>query len=170
MSHLILQKIVFDRLDVSGVTGSFERLSAGESWGKASGGGKAMKPRRSFVVNNFRLEDVVVDYADQTTARPLKAELKLDHLRASRLAGNRIIADLLFRSNAAGSFQGTAFSIVNQVDSGDFSQTAWLCDNLNVEALASFLAVPSAGSRAVGSTSRSTTRAGPARARPWTGG
>ena len=140
MSALIRQKIVFDRLKVSGVTGSFERKAKGE--GRAAGKGNPMKPRRPFVVNDFSLDDVSVKYADQTLARPLQTELKLDHLRAASISSRTFIADLLYRSNAAGSFEGADFTITSERGTGNSAHNVWRCENLSVQALAALSGGP----------------------------
>jgi len=141
MGDLVRRKIVFDRLVVAGVDGSFEQLAKAGP-GTAGQKQKGLKPKRSFVINNFDLEKVTVNYRNQTLARPLAAELKLDHLRAEAVSSRTLVADLMFRSQAAGSFEGVPFSIVNEKRSGDFYQTAWRCDNLTVGALAAMVGGP----------------------------
>lgn len=140
MSRLLLRKVVFDRLQVAGVEGRFEQLTKAEP---AAPGPKkkGLKPRRSFVINNFDLDGVTVAYHNRTLTRPLAAELKLDHLRAEVISSRSIAADLLFRSNAAGSFDGVAFSIVND-KRRDSSRSTWQCDNLTVGALAALMGAP----------------------------
>lgn len=140
MRDLLRQKVVFDRLKVAGVEGSFEQLTKAEPAAKGSKK-KGLKPRRSFVINNFDLDGVTVHYRDQTLTRPRTAEFKLDHLRAEAISSRTVAADLLFRSNAAGSFDGVAFSIVNDKRTAA-SRTTWTGDNLTVGALAAILGGP----------------------------
>lgn len=140
MHDLLLRKVVFDRLQVAGVKGSFEQLAKAEPAAQ-SPKKKGLKPRRSFVINNFDLDGVTVHYRDQTLARPRTADFKLDHLRAEAISSRTVAADLLFRSNAAGSLNGVAFSIVNDKRT-ESSRTAWTCNNLTVSALAALMGGP----------------------------
>lgn len=140
MRDLLRRKVVFDRLKVAGVDGSFERLAKAEPAAR-SPKKKSRKPGRSFVINNFDLDGVTVRYHDRTPARPRTAEVKLDHLRAEALSSRTVAADLLFRSNAAGSLDGVAFSIVND-KRAEASRSTWTCDNLSVSALAALMGSP----------------------------
>lgn len=162
MSDLLRRKVVFEHLKVAGVEGSFERLAKAEpaAWSPKKPG---LKPRGRFVINNFNLQDLSVDYRDQSLSRPLSTKLKLDYLLAEALSSRGVITDLLFRSNAAGSIDGTAFSLVND-KRADSSRSAWTCDNLSVGALAALMGSPFNWFEGAGWMCGSTTRAWPKRA------
>ncbi len=130
---LLWRNIVFDHLKVSGVDGAFEKRGRSPN---------RLKPRRAFTLNDFELTGANLAYANATLARPFKGQLKLDHLRSTSLASDSFIGGLFFRSNAAGSFNGVAFSIVNRkIPRGGF-QTTWVCGDMPVGALASLLGGP----------------------------
>lgn len=133
MSDLIWQNIVIDSLKVEGVEGFHKQLAKGD---------KKLKPRRSFEINNINLGGINLNYENLTLAEPLEAAFELNILQAESVASRTFVADLLFKSNASGSFNGVKFNISNDKGPNKSYTSSWRSDDLPVAGLASSIGGP----------------------------
>jgi len=134
MKSLIRRKIVFDRLNISEVSGFFEQT------GRAQ---KGLRARRPFQLHNFSLTDLKLDYRSRVLSKNIGGTLILDFWRSDILNSDLFIAGLFFSSNLSGSFEGQSFSVSNTYLTVEKKyKSVWSCEDISTEALASVMGWP----------------------------
>jgi len=134
--------IVFDKLSVDSVTGTFRqpekpRGAAGQNGGSA----ERIKAKRKFVIENLAMSDVNVAISRGEGA---PAAILLKSVTSTPFRSNYAIFDTLFRSNVSGQIDGHDISISTQrTDSGRTTQ--WRMPDLPVASVSRFVTKPPIG-------------------------
>lgn len=141
---LLRRRIVFEKLELHGVGGSWEQRARVEKepWltTRRPSGQHEKAKGRPFRIDHFNLTDGRLNYSHLALAKPFATALRLDYLRAAPLHGDRLLFNLLFTGGARGSFSGLDFTI--DPPSADGRQSTWRCDGLPLPVLAPLVGGP----------------------------
>jgi hypothetical protein len=96
---LLRNPVRVDELTLRGVRGTYHRHSSGEP----------LPEQGSFVIDRFRIEEAVLRVHDDTLPAPLDAVVRVDSLACDALRRDMVLFDVLFRSEASGTFNGQPF-------------------------------------------------------------
>lgn len=133
VTSLPWQRIVVDSLDLQGIRGDWEKLARADKF----------TPRRPFRIENFRLADMRVRYANRIAApdaEPLT--VNITSMRSTLLRSKWLAFDLLFLSNIDGTIDETAFQVVTDHVSDSRYMTRWRSDGMPVAQLKTLVGGP----------------------------
>lgn len=118
---LLWQRIVLESLELDGVHGCWEKLAPAG----------AIKKYRPFRIENFRLSDLRIAYADHVAGKGEPAlNIAVDTMRSSVLEDHWLIVDLLFRSSISGRIEDVPFEVATRGSSDASYDCLWKCDDM----------------------------------------
>lgn len=133
MTALITFKAVMEELKVTGLKGTFQRV------GKV----RRMKPRKSFIIENFILEDIDVQFSDTSRGeKAITASVKVDKMQSAPFRSQMSIYDILFNSTAKGTLEKTSFFAIEKKESKDAGKSRWTLNELPLELLGEYIGGP----------------------------
>jgi hypothetical protein len=133
MAALITFKAEMEELKVTGLKGTFQRV------GKV----KRMKPRKSFVIEKFIMEDIDVQFSDTTRGeRPVSAAVKVDKMQSAPFRSKMSIYDILFNSTAKGTLEETSSFAIEKKESPDAMRSQWTLSDLPLELIGEYVGGP----------------------------
>ena len=116
---------------VSGIAGTVARKAPG----KPSDDTNLVKPRRAFVIEDLRIDDVELFLSGvNKDGAPFKLPIYVASASSKPLRSRYALFDSLFRSNAAGTIAGADFEVRTAGDP-DARQTAWRASAVPVASL-----------------------------------
>jgi len=131
VGDLLLLKPVFERVELQGLRGTYDRVGLPEK----------LQPRRSFRLGRLVVNDALVQVTDHTRPNKVQVQLQIDSLAVEPLRSDWAVFDLLFRGNAAGRIDGHEFSIATR-EILEGRETHWRGEGLPVGLLASYVGGP----------------------------
>ena len=133
MTALITFKAVMEELKVTGLKGTFQRV------GKV----KRMKPRKSFVIETFIMEDIDVQFSDTTRGeKPITASVKVKKIQSAPFRSQMSIFDLLFNSTCNGTLEETSSFAVEKRESPEDRESRWTLNDLPLALLGEYVGGP----------------------------
>jgi hypothetical protein len=125
MTAIINFKAVIEDLKVTGMKGSFQRV------GKV----RRLKPRKSFIIENFILEDVDIQFSDMTRGEePVTASVKITSMQSTPFRSQLSIYDIFFNSIVKGTLEETSSLAIEKKE--------WTLDQLPLTLIGQFLGGP----------------------------
>ncbi|MDR2704546.1 MAG: hypothetical protein LBC02_02090 [Planctomycetaceae bacterium] len=102
MSHLLCWSFVFESVKISGFKGTWEQIGKSDK----------LKPRRSFRIDHFSMNDIQLNFMDRTLEKgQFQTMIKLDTMESVPLRSNWAVFDILFRSRGRGSINDIPFIV-----------------------------------------------------------
>ena len=133
MTALITFKAVMEELKVTGLKGTFQRV------GKV----KHLKPRKSFVIEKFIMEDIDVQFSDTTRGeKPVTAAVKVDKMQSAPFRSQMSIFDLLFNSTCSGTLEETSSFAIEKKESPEDKKSQWTLNDLPLALLGEYVGGP----------------------------
>jgi hypothetical protein len=133
MAALITFKAVMEELKVKGLKGTFQRV------GKV----KHLKPRKSFIIENFILEDIDVQFSDTTRGeKPVTAAVKVDKMQSAPFRSRLSIFDLLFNSTCNGTLEETSSFAIEKKESPEDRESQWTLNDLPLALIGEYVGGP----------------------------
>ncbi|MCP5049850.1 MAG: hypothetical protein GY940_21960 [bacterium] len=136
MTALLVFRTRLEDLRVSGLRGEFRRV----------GGSKRLKPLKSFVIENFVLDDMRLRITRGAgEGNPVTTNLEISRLESAVFRSKLSIYDLLFRSEGRGILQDSSFLIertgVSRAGSGE---SRWYVEAFPLELMGAYMGGPMA--------------------------
>jgi hypothetical protein len=133
MTALITFKAVIEELKVNGMIGTFQRV------GKV----KRMKPRKSFIIENFMMEDIDVQFSDTSRGeKPITASVKVKKMQSAPFRSQMSIYDILFNSTAKGTLEETSSFVIEKKESPEDRKSQWTLNDLPLALLGEYVGGP----------------------------
>jgi len=127
ISSLIYYKTVIDSLYIKGLKGNLTR----------NGRAKNVKPRKSYTIRDFRLEDIDIYFLDTTKSPSISANFKVNYLKSALIRSYLFVFDILFHSNIKGSLNGIPFSFeTKKIAEG--RETKWCAKNVPLNLIGAY--------------------------------
>jgi hypothetical protein len=133
MAALITFKAKMEELKVTGLKGTFRRV------GKV----KHLKPRKSFIIENFIMEDTDIQFSDTTRGeKPVTASVKIKKMHSAPFRSRLSIFDILFNSTCNGTLQGTSSFAIEKKESPEARESRWTLHDLPLELIGEYVGGP----------------------------
>jgi hypothetical protein len=133
MAALITFKAVMEELKVKGLKGAFQRV------GKV----KRLKPRKSFIIENFILEDIDVQFSDATRGeKPVTAAVKVDKMQSAPFRSQLSIYDILFNSTTKGTLEEMSSFAIEKKESSETNESGWTFNDLPLALIGEYVGGP----------------------------
>ncbi|QDU78893.1 hypothetical protein Pla110_05970 [Polystyrenella longa] len=128
----IFQGARFQSVSVNGVRGTFTKLKRK----------KPREPRFPFVIEDFRIDDVQIDFRDQSRGgEAFQSEIIVDSFRSENFQSQLVLYEFMFNSQIEGTLGGHPFSLkTSENDSG--RKTIWTFDSMPVTEFSYYLSGP----------------------------
>ncbi|UCH93680.1 MAG: hypothetical protein JSV88_25895 [Candidatus Aminicenantes bacterium] len=133
MTALITFKAVMEELKVTGLKGTFRRV------GKVT----RMKSRKSFIIENFILEDIDLQFSDTTRGeKPVTASVKVPKMQSAPFRSQLSIFDFLFNSTCNGTLEETSSFAIEKKESPEDRKSQWTLNDLPLELIGEYVGGP----------------------------
>jgi len=133
MTALIAFKAVIEELKVTGLRGTFQRVGKVER----------LKPRKSFVIEKFIMEDLDVQFSDTTRGeKPVTAVVKVDKMQSVPFRSQLSIYDILFNSTAKGTLEETSSFTIEKKESPKDNKSRWTLSELPLALIGEYVGGP----------------------------
>ena len=127
-----LSAVKLNHVKVTGVTGSIQRVQARDTY----------RERKSFAVQTLELDNIHLNYADETDSqRPQALDIVIDDWISQPMHSHYALFDMFLRSNAHGTLNGKGFKI-DTAGSDAGRTTKWVINAVPVELARNLLGGP----------------------------